>query len=81
MVRWTFTPVPLVAGVVVVAVTPARLLLIARDVRKDGRFRVGRPAGLSILGLTHPFIVDGAWMAHMPRAPGLADRADRGGAP
>jgi hypothetical protein len=72
--RRALSAVPVVAVLVVVALTPVDVLLVGGDVREHRLLLFWRHLGLRITRLGHTSIVDGAWMERggLPRASGQA---------
>jgi histone H3/H4 len=72
--RRALPAIPLVAVLVVVALTPVDVLLVGRDVREHRPLGFWRHLGLRIARLGHTSIVRGAWMERggRPRASGPA---------
>jgi histone H3/H4 len=74
VMRRALPAIPLVAVLVVVALTPVDVLLVGRDVREHRPLGFWRHLGLRIARLGHTSIVRGAWMERggRPRASGPA---------
>jgi hypothetical protein len=72
--RWALAAVPLVAVLVVVALTPVEVLLVGGDVREHRLLGFSRHLRLRIGRLGHTSIVRGAWMewGGWPRTSGQA---------